>query len=144
GSDGSDGALTIAANQGTITFDPRDATRWGRILDPDGDGVYNFTTVTVGSGTILRVQGDKVNKPAYWLASGDVMIQGTIDLSGSPGISASANDFIGRRQVSVPGAGGYAGGVGGSGSLLPTPGEGPGGGSGGQACGNSSVSLCGK
>jgi hypothetical protein len=37
GSDGSDGALTIAASQGTIIFDPRDTARWGRVLDPEVD-----------------------------------------------------------------------------------------------------------
>jgi hypothetical protein len=134
GSDQSDGALTVAANQGVIVFNPLDVARWGRVLDADGDGVYNFTTVTINSGSTLRLQGDRVNKPVYWLAAGEVVINGALDLSGSPG--AYTTDLGLRRQVSIPGAGGYAGGAGGSGSVLPTPGEGPGGGSGGTgSCG---------
>src|SRR5688500_8639447 len=74
GSDGSDGALTLANSQGIIVFDPHDTARWGRVLDPDGDGVYHFTTITIGFATTLRLQGDKVNKPVHWLATGNVVI----------------------------------------------------------------------
>src|SRR3954470_18989189 len=58
GSDGSDGALMLPAGQGTIVFDPRDTVRWEKVLDPDGDGVYHFTTITIGSGTTLKLSGD--------------------------------------------------------------------------------------
>lgn len=134
GSDESDGALTIAPNQGTIIFDPTDVARWGRVLDADGDGVYNFTTVTIGAGTTLQIRGDKVNRPVYWLASGAVTINGTLDLSGSGGINTT--DFNARRQVAIPGAGGYPGGAAGIGtSAPPTAGEGPGAGVGTNSCG---------
>src|SRR5438874_280543 len=83
GSDGSDGALTIVPNSGNVIFDPMDTSRWGKVLDPDGDGVYNFTTITIGSNSTLRLQGDRVNKPIYWLASGDVVLNGLLDLSGA-------------------------------------------------------------
>src|SRR5688572_25165523 len=76
GSNGSDGALTVAVSQGTIVFDPRDTARWGRVLDADGDGVFHFTTISVGSGTTLVMSGDKINKPVHWLATGDVTITG--------------------------------------------------------------------
>jgi hypothetical protein len=142
GSDGSDGALTVAASQGTIIFDPRDTARWGRVLDPDGDGVYNFTTITIGLGTTLKLRGDKVNTPMYWLASGDVVITGILDLSGANGTTQS--DLNVRRQVAVPGSGGYAGGARGFGAVAATPGSGPGGGSGGVACTGLGAVLCGK
>lgn len=134
GSDGSDGALTVAANQGTIIFDPTDIARWGKVFDADGDGVYNFTTISVGAASTLRLQGDKVNRPVYWLASGNVTIDGTLDLSGSGGTQTVDPSL--RRLVAVPGSGGYAGGAGGllSPSIAPTPGDGPGGGTGGQNC----------
>jgi hypothetical protein len=80
GSDESDGPLTLAANLGTVVFDPFEQSRWGKVLDPDGDGVYNFTTITINSGTTLKLRGDKVNRPMYWLAFGNVVINGTIDL----------------------------------------------------------------
>jgi hypothetical protein len=133
GSDGSDGALVLTAGLGTIVFDPRDAARWGKVLDPDGDGVYHFTTITIGSGTTLKLSGDKVNKPVYFLASGDIVINGIVDLTGASGIETF--DISVRRQVTIPGSGGYAGGAGGVAgtSIAPTPGEGPGGGFGGVA-----------
>jgi hypothetical protein len=152
GSDGSDGALTLGDFAGDILFDPRDSARWGRVLDADGDGVYNFTTITIGFGTRLRLRGDKVNRPVHWLASGDVVIAGVIDLNGEHGVAT--NDLSLRRVAAIPGSGGYAGGLGGRSTepaVPSTPGEGPGGGSGGQAntancpygldaiCGNSGV-----
>src|SRR2546421_98238 len=85
GSDGSDGALTVPANSGTIVFDPHDTSRWGKVLNPKGDGVYNFTTITIGSGSTLRLRSDKVNLPLYWLVSGDVSISGTLNLAGADG-----------------------------------------------------------
>ncbi len=147
GSDGSDGALTIPANAGTIVFDPTDIARWGRILDPDGDGVYNFTTITINSGSTLRLRGDKVSKPVHWLATGDVVINGVLDLSGATGVGTT--DLSVRRQVAIPGSGGFAGGAGGTysnPSAVPaTPGEGPGGGTGGNPCGTGSTTTkCGN
>lgn len=128
GSDGSDGALDLAPNLGTIVFDPGDAARWGRVLDEDGDGVYHFTTITIGAGTTLRVTAEKVVRPLYWRASGDVTIAGAIDIRGGNGVSAA--DIGIRRQLAIPGPGGFAGGAGAlSGSTVPpTSGDGPGGG----------------
>ncbi len=146
GSDGSDGALTVAANAGTIVFDPMDIARWGKVLDPDGDGVYNFTTITINSGSTLKLQGDKVNRPAFWLASGDVLINGTLDLSGAPG--SAPHDLSLRRVVAIPGSGGNSGGAGGNAGQVPpvpsTPGEGPGGGVGGVNCPVGGSVFCGK
>src|SRR5205814_877870 len=120
------------------------SARWSKVLDPDGDGVYNFTTISIGSGSTLRLQGDKVNKPVYWLASGDVVINGTIDVSGANGSYTS--DITLRRQVAIPGPGGYAGGAGGNAptSVPATTGEGPGGGSGGVPCANTTTNVCGR
>jgi hypothetical protein len=139
GSDGSDGALTISPNQGSIIFDPTDVTRWGRSLDSDGDGVYNFTMITIGAGSTLKLRGDIVNRPVYWLATGDVVIAGTLDAAGAPGVQTRDLNF--RRVGAVPGAGGFAGGAGGISTLsVPaTPGDGPGGGTGGLPCQGSSI-----
>jgi hypothetical protein len=70
GSDGSDLALVVPEGQNEILVDPSDTARWGRVLDADGDGVYNFTTITVGVSTRLRLRGDKTNRPVHWLATG--------------------------------------------------------------------------
>lgn len=145
GSDGSDLALVVPPNQGTILFDPTDVARWGRVLDPDGDGVYHFTTITIGAGSILSFRADKVSTPIHWLATGDVVISpsgGTNGLSLTGEGETTQSQLVFRRQASVPGSGGYAGGLGGqhdSPALAApaTPGEGPGGGSGGSATGGS-------
>jgi hypothetical protein len=148
GSDGSDGALDLPASLGTVIFDPFDTARWGRVLDIDGDGVYNFTTITIGANSTLRLTGDKVNRPLYWLASGNVVIAGTLDLSGAAGIPNPNADLDVRRQQAVPGPGGFTGGAGGRtvAPLVPTPGEGPGGGSGGvpNTCGQFGNFQCGR
>lgn len=134
GSDGSDLALTVPANSGTFAFNPADVARWGRVLDADGDGVYNFTTITIGANSTLVMNANTVARPIYWLASGDVTINGVLNLDGAAG--AAAPDLATRRQVAVPGSGGFAGGAGGNSSVPATNGEGPGGGAGNFfACG---------
>lgn len=142
GSDGSDGALNIPANSQTIVFDPTDVARWGRVLDSDGDGVYNFTTITIGAASTLRLRADRVSRPVFWLASGDVVVSGTIDVGGDG--SVYTPDLSLRRQVAIPGPGGFAGGAGAlvGATLAPTPGDGPGGGSGGFPCNGSQ--FCGN
>ena len=96
------------------------------ILVPDS-GVFNFTTVNIPTGvTITYTRNNLNNKPVTILASGDVVIAGSINIDGKPG---SSNGFGG-----VGGPGGFTGGQGGFGfdqSFSGTPGEGPGGGGGG-------------
>jgi len=105
GSTGSDGALNLTT-PGIVDFDPRTLG-----LDPDGDNVYHFTTITIGAGVTVRLLGPALNmKPVYWLASGAVQIDGTIDLSGGNGHPGTTNPT--ERGPSLPGAGGYPGGVG--------------------------------
>jgi len=101
GSDGSMGALVVNAN---TNFD----------LPPDG--IFKFTTVTVNTGQTLRFNRNPMNTPIYLLATGDVIINGTIDVSGSGGgFGASLNGGAG-------GPGGFDGGRAGG------DGHGPGGG----------------
>jgi hypothetical protein len=120
GSTGADGALTYAANLGLVYFPPSG-------LAARTNNIYNFTTITIGAGTTVRLSGWVFKGPVYWLASGDVTISGTLDLSGQPG-HPSNNPSL--RAPSEPGAGGYSGGV----ASTPvtgqnaTAGSGPGGG----------------
>ncbi|MEM7531678.1 MAG: hypothetical protein AAF639_05865 [Chloroflexota bacterium] len=92
GSDGSDGALVLNS-PGTVDFFTLD-------LDSDGDGIYHFTTVTITSGVVVDMSG-VLAPPVIWLATGNVSIEGTINLNGHNG------ELIGNA---LPGAGGYAGG----------------------------------
>src|SRR5262245_9468963 len=96
GSTGADGALNLTT-AGTIIFDPRTFTP---PLDPDGDNVYHFTTITIGAGVTVRLLATHLPGPVFWLASGAVQIDGTIDLNGVAGQPMSGTS--GLRSPSVP------------------------------------------
>ena len=111
GSTGADGAFAPTASQS--------------IAVPDS-GVFNFTTVNIPSTVAITFTRNASNKPLTILASGDVVIAGTINLDGKPG-NSNGNGGAG-------GPGGFNGGAGGYGfdqSFSGVSGEGPGGGGGG-------------
>ena len=124
GSNGSDGPLELAT-PGITIFDPKSFTP---PKDPDGDNVFHFTTINIAAGVTVKLSGQVLNGPMIWLATGTVTIAGTIDLNGEDGHPSTNVPAI--RRPSVPGAGGYAGGVGGRRLLNfgAWPGSGPGGG----------------
>jgi hypothetical protein len=125
GSNGSDGALNMTT-PGIYIFDPR---TFNPPLDPDGDNIYHFTTITIAAGVTVRMLGSHLNmKPVFWLASGAVQIAGTINLDGENG--QNGQDYInsGSRFSSVPGPGGFGGGVGAYENVSAQRGNGPGGG----------------
>lgn len=122
GSDGSDGALVLTAT-GVITFSP---TAFNPPLDPDGDYIYHFTDIYIGPGVTVVMKPPYLNAPVHWLASGTVQIDGVIDLNGEDGKPYSG--IPADRQIAIPGAGGYSGGIYRWGSYLAQGGLGPGGG----------------
>jgi hypothetical protein len=133
GSDGSDGALELTHFQPkTIELDPRDPTgELGGALDADGDNQYHFTSVHIGPNITLELSSRWLGStPVVWRVSGDVLIEGTIDLDGEPG-----HDYGAPSLPSFAGAGGYGGGKGGRISAPGTAGSGPG--AGGYATVNS-------
>jgi hypothetical protein len=102
GSNGTNGALNITS----------DTT-----LDLPPDGIFNYTTITVAQGATLKFNRNALNTPAYLLATGDVVINGTIDVSAVP-------------ASRLGGPGGFDGGYG-TGPIAggsPSDGQGPGGG----------------
>lgn len=120
GSNGSDGALDLTGQSGVVVFDPSSLG-----LDPDGDNVFHFTTITIPAGVMLRLRGLKLQfAPVYWLAQGAVQIDGAVDLSGEGGHDRT----LGNRRPSMPGPGGFPGGVGKTADSPAQPGLGPGGG----------------
>jgi len=83
------------------------------------DGILNYTTVYIPAGVTVTFQKNQDNTPVYMLATGDVDIAGTINVSGSTGTTI------------VPGEGGPGGYPGGFGAPASSPGGtglGPGGG----------------
>lgn len=118
GSDGSYGPLTVTVSTN---------------LDLPPDGIFRCTTITVAQGATLGFRRNALNTPVYLLATGDVIINGTIEVNGK----SSPGSFAGG----VAGPGGFDGGGGGfstvSQSLPGGAGLGPGGGrSGNSTAGN--------
>src|ERR1039458_86356 len=105
GSTGADGALNITA-PGVTYLDPKAMS-----INPKGDNIFNFTTINIAAGSLLKISEVKVHGPVYFLAQGDVNIKGVIDISGldSPGLTATAAEQI----PAFAGSGGYSGGLGG-------------------------------
>jgi hypothetical protein len=119
GSSGSDGAFNLTT-PGITVFNP---ASYAPPLDPKGDNIFNFTTLTIAAGSTLKLSGSILHGPVYFLASGAVQISGTIDLSGSDGEASSP--IPANRFPAAPGAGGFAGGVETSGSNAAQSGDGP-------------------
>lgn len=104
GSTGADGALDLTGSPSVVEFDP---VALG--IDPEGDNIFNFTTINIPSGVTVHLSTQKMpNLPVYWLATGAVTIDGTVDLSGADG---HPGGFDAVRVPSAPGPGGFAGGV---------------------------------
>src|SRR5271165_1662727 len=105
GSTGSDGALNITA-PGVTYLDPT-----AMKINPKGDNIFNFTTINIANGSVLKISEVKVHGPVYFLAQGDVNINGVIDLRGddSPGPTPTAAE----QSPAFAGSGGYSGGLGG-------------------------------
>lgn len=111
GSTGADGAFSPTSSQ--------------TIVVPDS-GVFNFTTFTIPGGVTITFARNPSNKPLTILASGDVLISGSINIDGKGGNSNGSGGS--------GGPGGFNGGAGGYGfdqSFSGIPGDGPGGGGGG-------------
>lgn len=113
GSNGSSGAINTGGSSITLDVPP--------------DGVIHATTINVGSGGRLQFRRNALNTPVYLLATGDVTIIGTIDVSGSRGSASSPG---------LGGPGGFDGGAPGSVGLPGGDGQGPGAGKAGGSAGN--------
>ena len=67
GSTGADGPFAPTVNT-TVPLPP--------------SGIFNFTSVTIPVGVTVKFQRNVTNTPVVILASGDVTIAGTLDISG--------------------------------------------------------------
>ncbi len=114
-------------------------------MSAKANGVWNYTSITIGTGVKLTFPKNTANTPVTWLASGDVKIDGELNLDGTqtPGYPFGSN-LIGNQGKGGPG--GFDGGLGGSrfiasGSYAGTPGQGPGGGGPGISSGQDGTSA---
>lgn len=97
------------------------------------NGIFNFTTVNIPTGVTVRFTKNAANTPVVILATGDVIIAGTIDISGGSSQQAGGTNLGDHTPPGIGGPGGYDGGRGGliSSNRLAGNGLGPGGGGGG-------------
>jgi len=109
GSDGSYGPMNITTDTN---------------LALPADGIFRCTTITVASNATLTFTPNTFNTPVYLLATNDVIINGTINVSGSLGTGVLGG---------AGGPGGFAGGNSGTGGLPDGGGHGPGAGAVGGA-----------
>ncbi len=115
GSDGSDGAFAPLANltldlslAATASWDTPSPVAGQGVYDPDRWAVvYKFTTINVPSGVTVTFANHPSGAPVIWLASGDVTIAGTLQLTGGAGHNTNVVPF-----VSTPGPGGFGGALG--------------------------------
>jgi len=124
GSTGADGAYSPTVSG---DFDP---IALG--LDKSGDNVFNFTTITIPSGVTIKLRASKLRNAAVtWLATGNVTIAGTLDLSGATSAAldtTNAAALASLRVLPEPGPGGYTAGLGAAAGVASQSGAGPGGG----------------
>lgn len=94
GSDGSYGPMNITSNT-TLALPP--------------NGIFHCTTIKVANGATLRFTRNALNTPVWLLATGEVRVDGAVDVSGEEG--GLGNNLSPGRG----GPGGFDGGVGGYG-----------------------------
>ena len=104
GSTGSYGAMNITSN---VT------------LDIPLDGIFHCTTINVSTNGTLTFRPNALNTPVYLLAQSNVVINGTINLSGTAPVGGTPGQG---------GPGGFDGGFGGFALAAGGDGKGPGGG----------------
>ena len=120
------------------------------VLDLPADGILNFTAVTIPTGITVTFNRNTANTSVTLLVSGDVIIDGTIDVSGGDSTAVGAADDGNPGDDSLygmGGPGGFNGGRGGvPGSIIGSAGLGPGGGNqarGVNTVGNTAGTGCG-
>src|SRR5262249_52322056 len=136
GSTGADGALDFSnlPTPSTVVFDP---SKFTAAPHPPGQNTFSFTTINIPSGITVVLSSQTLNGPVFWLAQGDVHIDGTIILSGQNGPVTGSDPSL--RVPALPGPGGYPGGVGGTNAgQFAASAAGNGFGPGGGAAGSSS------
>jgi hypothetical protein len=122
GSTGALGALNVTTNT-TLTTPP--------------DGVFHYTTITINAGVTLKFMRNAANTPITLLATGNVTINGIIDIAGTLAGGALNGATALFSNGGIGGPGGFDGGGGATGIASTTGGNGlgPGGGGGGAPTG---------
>src|SRR3989304_1593138 len=129
-SDGSASAQTF--NSGSTGADGPFNPTTNTTLALTPNGVFNFTTINIPAGVTVAFTRNATNTPVTLLASGNVVIAGSVNLNGAGGGNPTGGTGISPKG-GLGGPGGFNGGDGGDGIATTTGGTGlgPGGGTGG-------------
>lgn len=122
--------ITVNMNNGEVAFLPDGTVPVlpGTTVGGFSDGIFNFTTFNLASEITLSFINHVNNPIVTIVATGDITIDGIIDVNGKKGESANAS--TGLHKGGDGGPGGFNGGNGSIGSLnFAGAGVGPGGGS---------------
>lgn len=129
-------APALAYDSGSTGADGEFSPTVNTELQIPASGVFNFTTVNIPTGVTVTFKKNTTNTPVVMLASGNVTIVGSINISGGSAahVGAAGDGNLGDDGLpGASGAGGYDGGRGGmAGKLRGGSGLGPGGGGGGN------------
>ncbi|MDJ0837689.1 MAG: hypothetical protein QNK37_14330 [Acidobacteriota bacterium] len=132
GADGSDGALEPTADI-TIDLDDAATNAWNATNTSPGRGTYDaakwavvfrYDSVMIPEEVTVSFSNHASRAPVVWLVSGDVVIDGVVDLNAFPVTLANPNP----QTFGEPGPGGFRGGYMNHHTFEPGPGFGPGGG----------------
>lgn len=99
-------SIQLNLNSGVVTFSPGGETA-SLPNTPGGgfsDGILHFTTFDLPAGVTLTLSRNNLNTPIFILTTGDVNVDGSIDISGQGGAG------IGQGGAGLGGPGGFRGG----------------------------------
>src|SRR5215831_4544171 len=102
GSTGADGALdfSTATPGSVVVFDPSKFTSAPHIT---GQNIFNFTTITIPAQVTVVLSGQNLSGPVFWLAQGDVRINGTLTLNGQNGATRTVDTALRIPALAGPG-----------------------------------------
>ncbi len=100
GSTGADGAFTPTVNT---------------VLNVPASGIFNFTSVNIPVGVTVTFKKNVINTPVVMLASSDILIAGTLNVSGTKSTDSGAAGDGNLGDDGLPGLGGPGGFDGGRG-----------------------------
>lgn len=129
-------AVASAFDSGSTGVDGAFNPTVDTVLQLPSNGIFNFTNVNIPAGVTVSFQKNTTNTPVTLLASGDVVVEGTLHVSAgwSAPVGAAGDGNIGDDGLpGEGGSGGYSGGRGGeAGTHIGGAGHGPGAGRGGS------------
>lgn len=109
--------LASAFTSGSTGVDGAFNPTVSQVITIPESGVFNYTTVNIPTGVTITYKRNTTNTPITMLATGNVTIAGTINVSGSNGADTgpAGDGAIGNDgQPGIGGPGGFDGGVGGT------------------------------